>query len=112
MESTEIISATNYQTLIQRAFKCGEGKHGARRGYFQNLYRAERGESYGLLGGTFQIQFIDIKHHIYQTLYEFQKSEYNKDKFIVLEERLKDCKTVKCLSEIIDEGLDLTKPII
>ncbi len=112
MQDSEIISASNYQTLIQRAFKCREGEHGARRGLFQNLYRVERGESDGLMGGNFQLQFTDIKNNISKALIKFQKLKENKEKFIVLNNRLKDCKSVNCLSDIIDEGLDLSKPRI
>lgn len=112
MASTEILSASNYQTFIQRAYKCGEGKHGARRGFFQNLYRAERGESAGLFGGSFNEQFKDIKYNISKALDEFSKSEEFREELTLLNNRLRDCKTVNCLSEIIDEGLDLTKPRI
>ncbi|MEO2061944.1 MAG: hypothetical protein ABGW97_03090 [Christiangramia sp.] len=105
---SEHLAGSRYETLIKKAFNCGEGdKHGARRGYFINLYRAERGESSGLLGGSFEDQFDEIKENIRAALIEFDSNPSFEMKELISE--IDNCENTDCLSAVVKRALDNVK---
>ena len=87
-----------YERLIMRAFNCREGENGAKAGYFQNLYRAERKESHGLMAGSFQDQFEDIQNNLVKAI---QKLGVHQDlsELLDIEGRIKSCSTTNCLAK-------------
>lgn len=107
MPINEYTAGLQYERLIVRAFNGSRGGREAKAGYFQNLYKAERGEFRDLDAESYREQFEDIRNYLKGAVKRLQQNGLDTAEFIDIEERINTCSTANCLAKQIKYALTL-----
>lgn len=107
MPINEFTAGLQYERLINKAFPELSEETEAKSGYFQDLYKAERGETSGLIAGSYREQFEDIRSNLIKAVQQLQKSGLDSNEFEDIEKRINTCSTANCLAKQVKYALML-----
>ena len=100
-----------YEFFIRRAFKCERGKHGAETALLQIVIEHEVGLNI-LKAKDYEKRLQDVKNYLKKTIEKFIKSRptpIEKQELTKLIEKLDYADSGHSLSDIVTEGLEITK---